>query len=64
MSGVLVPERDEFALVETLLDAVHDPGFLSRIAQSGAGAVLKNFDLATQARQLEEVYLRTIGSGH
>ncbi len=63
VSGVLVPERDEFALVETLLDAVQDPGFLSRIAQSGAGAVRKNFDLATQARRLEEIYLRTIGSG-
>jgi colanic acid/amylovoran biosynthesis glycosyltransferase len=62
VSGVLMPERDEFALVETLLDAVQDPGFLSRIAQSGAGAVRKNFDLATQARRLEEIYLRTIGS--
>ena len=62
VSGVLVPERDEFALVETLLDAVQDPGFLSRIAQSGAGVVRKNFDLATQARRLEEIYLRTIGS--
>ena len=62
VSGVLVRERDEFALVETLLDAVQDPGFLSRIAQSGAGAVRKNFDLATQARRLEEIYLRTIGS--
>jgi hypothetical protein len=50
-------------LVETLLDAVQDPGFLSRIAQSGAGAVRKNFDLTTQARRLEEIYLRTIGSG-
>ena len=62
VSGVLVPERDEFALVEMLLDAVQDPGFLSRIAQSGAGAVRKNFDLARQARRLEEIYLRTIGS--
>lgn len=64
VSGVLVPERDEFALVETLLDAVQDPGFLSRIAQSGAGAVRENFDLATEARRLEEIYLRTIGSGN
>jgi colanic acid/amylovoran biosynthesis glycosyltransferase len=60
VSGVLVPERDEFALVETLLDAVQDPGFLSRMAQSGAGAVRKNFDLATQARRLEDVYLGLI----
>ena len=57
VSGVLVPERDEFALVETLLDAVHDLGFLSRIAQSGAEAVRKNFDLSTQAQRLEEIYL-------
>jgi glycosyltransferase involved in cell wall biosynthesis len=63
VSGVLVPERDEFALVERLLDAMHDPGFLSRIAENGGGAVRKNFDLAAQARRLEEVYLRTIGSG-
>ena len=62
VSGVLVPERDEFALVETLLDAVQDPGFLARIAQSGTEAVRKNFDLSTQAQRLEEIYLRTIGS--
>jgi len=60
VSGVLVPERDEFALVETLLDAVQDPDLLSRIAQSGAEAVRKNFDLSTQAQRLEEIYLRTI----
>jgi colanic acid/amylovoran biosynthesis glycosyltransferase len=60
VSGVLVPERDEFALVETLLDAVQDLGFLSRIAQSGAEAVRRNFDLSTQAQRLEEIYLRTI----
>jgi len=62
VSGVLVPERDEFALVETLLGAVQDPGFLSRIAQSGAGAVRKKFDLFQQANRLEDIYLRTIGS--
>jgi glycosyltransferase involved in cell wall biosynthesis len=57
VSGVLVPERDEFALVETLLDAVQDLGFLSRIAHSGAESVRKNFDLSTQAQRLEEIYL-------
>jgi colanic acid/amylovoran biosynthesis glycosyltransferase len=60
VSGVLVPERDEFALVERLLDAVQDPDLLSRIAQTGAEAVRKNFDLATQAQRLDEIYLRTI----
>ena len=61
VSGVLVPERDEFALVETLLEAVRDPRFLSGIAQTGADAVRKKFDLQQQAQQLDEIYLRTIG---
>jgi len=61
VSGVLVPERDEFALVETLLEAVQDPGVLSRIAQCGADAVRQRFDLPQQARRLEDIYLRTIG---
>jgi glycosyltransferase involved in cell wall biosynthesis len=60
VSGVLVPERDEFALVETLLDAVQSPDLLSRIAQTGAEAVRKNFDLVTQAQRLEEIYLRLL----
>ena len=61
VSGVLVPERDEFALVETLLEAVRDPRFLSGIAQTGSDAVRKKFDLQQQAQQLDEIYLRTIG---
>ena len=60
VSGVLVPERDEFALVEMLLDAVRHPDFLSRIAQSGAKAVRKNFDLVTQAQRLDDIYLKLL----
>ena len=60
VSGVLVPERDEFALVETLLDTVQDPDLLSRIARAGAEAVKHNFDLANQAQRLEDKYLRMI----
>src|SRR5262249_5251703 len=63
VSGVLVPERDEFALVEALLDAIQDPRFLSRIAHTGVEAVRKNFDLAMQAQRLDAIYLRTIRSG-
>ena len=63
VSGVLVPERDEFALVETLLEAVQDRRVLSDIAQTGADAVRKKFDLQQQAQRLEEIYLKTIGSG-
>jgi colanic acid/amylovoran biosynthesis glycosyltransferase len=60
VSGVLVPERDEFALVEMLLDAVRHPDFLSRIAQSGAKAVRENFDLVTQAQRLDDIYLKLL----
>src|SRR5215813_12466243 len=62
VSGVLVPERDEFVLVETLLNAVQDPDLLSRVAYAGAGAVRHNFHLANQARRLEDIYLRTIAT--
>jgi colanic acid/amylovoran biosynthesis glycosyltransferase len=57
VSGVLVPERDEFTLVEMLLGTVQDPGLLSRIAHAGGSAVRNNFDLSRQAQRLEEIYL-------
>jgi colanic acid/amylovoran biosynthesis glycosyltransferase len=62
VSGVLIPERDEFVLVETLLNAVQDPDLLSRIAQAGANAVRKQFDLQQQAQRLEDIYLRMIAT--
>ncbi len=63
VSGVLVPERDDEALARALLKAAQDPGFLSRIGHAGGEVVRKNFDLATQAQRLEEIYRKTIGSG-
>jgi len=60
VSGVLVPERDDEALARALLNAAQDPDLLSRIGDAGSSAVHKNFDLATQAQRLEEIYLRTI----
>jgi glycosyltransferase involved in cell wall biosynthesis len=63
LSGLLVPEHNHDKLGRALLDAVQDPGFLSRIARAGADVVRKNFDLCVQARRLEDIYLRLIGSG-
>src|SRR5205814_1789902 len=63
VSGVLVPEHDDSELARALLNAVPDPGFLSRIARAGAEVVRKNFDLAAQARRLEDIYLKLLGSG-
>ena len=57
VSGVLVPERDEFALVETVLNAVQEPASLSRIARCGADVVRQKFDLSNQAHRLEDIYL-------
>jgi colanic acid/amylovoran biosynthesis glycosyltransferase len=61
VSGVLVPERDEFTLVEMLLGTVQNPDLLWRIGHAGGSAVRKNFDLSRQAQRLEEIYLRAIG---
>jgi colanic acid/amylovoran biosynthesis glycosyltransferase len=60
-SGVLVPERDDKALTQAILDAARHAEFLSRIAHGGAEKVRTNFDLRTQAQRLETVYLRLIG---
>jgi colanic acid/amylovoran biosynthesis glycosyltransferase len=63
VSGVLVPERHHENLAALLLDAVQDPGLLSRIALNGAEIVRKNFDLHVQAQRLDDTYLRIIGRG-
>jgi glycosyltransferase involved in cell wall biosynthesis len=63
VNGVLVPERDHEELARALLDAVQDRDFLLRLASNGAEVVGKKFDLAAQARRLEDIYLRTIGRG-
>ena len=60
VSGVLVPERDEFVLVESLLDAVQDPDSLSHMARRGGDVVRQKFDLSNQARRLEDIYLRLL----
>ena len=63
VTGVLVPERDHEKLAAALLDAMKDPGFLSRIARNGAEIVQKNFELRAQARRLEDTYLEITGRG-
>jgi len=60
VSGELVAERDHEKLATALLDAVKNPVFLSRIARNGAQVIRKNFDLNSQARRLEDIYLRLI----
>ena len=63
VSGVLVAERDDQGLARALVAAVEEPRVLSRLARSGTEAVREKFNLEKQGRRLEEIYLRTIGSG-
>jgi colanic acid/amylovoran biosynthesis glycosyltransferase len=60
VSGTLVPEHDVNALSAALLQSAQDRQLLTRLARNGAEAVRAKFDLAAQARLLEEIYLRTI----
>ena len=57
VTGVLVPERDDKALAQALLNAAQDPHLLRRIGLAGGSSVQKNFDLSIQAQRLEEIYL-------
>src|SRR5947208_11418762 len=57
VSGVLVPERDDKALVRALFEAAQDRHFLSGIGRAGAEAVAEKFDQSTQVRRLEDIYL-------
>jgi colanic acid/amylovoran biosynthesis glycosyltransferase len=60
VSGVLVPEHDHEELGRTLLNAVQDPDFLSRVARAGADAVAQEFDQRIQVRRLEDIYLHAM----
>ena len=62
VSGVLVPEHDHEELGRTLLSAVQDPDFLSRVGRAGADAVAQKFDQRIQVRRLEDIYLHAMGS--
>jgi len=60
-SGILVPERDDAALVLALLERTANPEGLAAIARNGAEVVRKHFEQTAQTRQLEDYYLEAIG---
>jgi glycosyltransferase involved in cell wall biosynthesis len=60
VSGWLVPEGDHAALGEALCRFAGDPEGLVAMGRAGAEAVRVNFDLAAQARKLEDYYLEAI----
>ena len=60
VSGVMVPEGDDKALSQALLNAVKRPEVLAQMAKAGAETVSQNFEQGSQVRRLEEIYLETI----
>jgi colanic acid/amylovoran biosynthesis glycosyltransferase len=62
VSGVLVPEHNHEELGRTLLNAVQDPDFLSRVGRAGADTVTQKFDQRIQVRRLEDIYFHAMGS--
>ena len=63
VSGILVEERDYEALARALLEAAQDRQSLARLARNGAEAVREKFDRCVQVPRLEDIYLKTIGTG-
>ena len=57
VSGVLVPERDHETLSHALLDAAEDPGFVSRIARSGAEKRFERASLSNGKRSDSKIFI-------
>jgi colanic acid/amylovoran biosynthesis glycosyltransferase len=59
-SGVLVKERDDYALGRAILEWTTNPQGLSAIAFNGAEAVRERFEQTGQTRQLEDYYFEAM----
>lgn len=51
-TGLLVPERDSYALAEALLRLYHDPAFGKRLGKAGREKVLREFNLQHNVARL------------
>jgi colanic acid/amylovoran biosynthesis glycosyltransferase len=60
VSGVLVSERDAYALAHALTTAAKTPDMLTAIARAGADAVAQKFEQRAQVRKLEEFYFEAM----
>jgi colanic acid/amylovoran biosynthesis glycosyltransferase len=60
VSGVLVNEGDHAELATALIYWTRLPEEMSRLSRAGAAAVAAKFDLAAQARALEDIYFEAI----
>jgi glycosyltransferase involved in cell wall biosynthesis len=61
-SGVLVPERNDRALAQALLERLTNPEGLAAIAAAGAEAVREKFQQNAQTKTLEDYYLEAMAA--
>jgi colanic acid/amylovoran biosynthesis glycosyltransferase len=60
-TGLLAPERDVEALAEHLQRLYADPALCVRMGEAARARVCTNFNLRTQTRKLEALYMRLLG---
>ncbi len=63
VDGILVPERDETALYEALLQLARQPDLWRQLGKQASQSVAQNFEQQQQIKNLEAVYAEAIESG-
>lgn len=61
-TGYLVPEKDEAALAECLIQVLEDPILWEKLSQAAMSRIRKKFDIQQQTQKLEELYSKLITS--
>ena len=63
VDGILVPERDETALYEALLQLARQPDLWRQLGKQASQSVAQNFEQQKQVKNLEAVYAEAIEAG-
>jgi colanic acid/amylovoran biosynthesis glycosyltransferase len=63
VDGILVPERDEKALYEALLQLASQPDLWRQLGKQANQSVAQNFEQQQQVKNLEAVYAEAIEAG-
>jgi colanic acid/amylovoran biosynthesis glycosyltransferase len=63
VDGILVPERDETALYEALLQLARQPDLWRQLGKQASQSVAHNFEQQQQIKNLETAYAEAIESG-
>ena len=60
-TGFLAPERDTEGLAHYLQKLCTDQGLCTQMGEAARAHVCEHFNLRTQTRKLEELYMRVLG---